>query len=258
MKIKKSGTTPPSEVKASSKLLPEVIRNKLREIVCPKGVKGSWMQHLDDVQLAEVYMLLRSGKSALFVAKHIQDKWHIFEDIRTKNLTVAITHFRKEALGELYDLPDYVYEEKKQDALSQLTQLRAKGTDVVKKLDAIGALADLVILERSRIEMRFASEQISGITDNRLSSDIQGLTGMLDTLASLQVKVGILDYKVQPNVIQHQIGFQGTLAALPDGGVRLTQAANVFLDKIRTLPTKQLVQRPDGSFGVDSEDEEFL
>ena len=235
-------------------LLPAEIRKRLREIVCPPGVKGSWMQHLDDKQLSEIYMMLRSGKSATFVAKHVQDEWHVFEDIRTKNLSIAITNFRREALGEIYDLPDYVYEEKRQEALEQLTALRAKGTDVVKKIDAIGALADLVILERSRIEMRFSTEQITGNTDGKLSNDVQGLAQMLDTLAALQVKVGILDYKAQPQVIQHQIGFQGALASLPDGGVRLTQAANVFLDKIGSLPTKQLVQKPDGTFGVEDDD----
>lgn len=231
-------------------LLPETIRNKLRSLVAPVGHKGSWMQHLTDLQLSEIYLMLRSGKPATHVVKYVQESWNIMTGAKINNLTVAVINFRREALGDIYDLPEETFEKSRSDALSKLETYRKSGRDIVKKLDAVAAMADLVALEQTRLEIRFQNEQVNGTPDKALSKDISTYATLLTSLVDMQVKTGILDYKVQPTAILHQHSFNGSLAALPDGGSRLAVAGDVFLKRLSELPARQLTQLPDGTYGV--------
>lgn len=245
-------TDPSGAVKREQpKLLPQPFVQQLRNIVAPeKGKKGSWMKLLNDVQLGEIYTMLRSGKSARKVAAHIQEKWNLFEDVRVQNLVPAIINFRREALGDIWDLPDFHYEESKADALAVINALRQKGGDAVKNIDALSMLADVILLERGRIEVRHANEQITGKVDSALSKDVSQFASLLDIMAAMQHKLGLLDYKLQPSA-NNQLGFNAALEGLPEGTARLAQAAQSFMKAVQDLPTRTLVQRPDGSYAVE-------
>ena len=240
--------------KEQPKLLPQPFVNQLRSIVSSKdGKRASWMQFLDDTKLSEIYRLFKLGKSAIAVARKVQDEWHLFEDVRVKNLVPALTAFRREALGDIYDLPDFHYETKKQDALSVINALRKQGGDAVKGIDALAMLADVILLERGRLESRYAQEEITGEVDKGLTRDIQSFSTLLDTMAAMQHKLGLINYQTQPSATLH-MQFNTSLEALPDGTVNLAKAAQVYMEKIKQLPSRQLVLRPDGSYAVSEEE----
>ena len=233
------------------KLLPANIVQQLRSIVSPaSGKKGSWMQYLDDIKLSEIYRMFKQGKSARKIAAKIQDDWGMYEDVRVQNLIPALSTFRKEALGEIYDLPDIHFEDRKNEVLSSIDSLRKKGGDAVKGIDALAALADVILIERGRIESRVAHESITGKFDSYLSRDLSGYANLLEIMMAMQQKLGLIDFKNANTHITH-LSFNAAIQSLPEGTARLAKAADMFMQRIKELPTKKLVMQADRSYGVD-------
>jgi len=205
------------------------VMKQLREYVSPAGKKASWMRHLNDRQLAEVYHRLKMGQSPYRIARIVQDDWGMCTKSEARSVARTITKFKHDIIGDISCVKDPKTKECKD---SRNVKIRAKR--VVEKLDTVGRLRWLTEVQTDRVEMWVEKEKITGIPLARTDEAVRTLAGLLRDLNDLQIKLGLLDAR-EPQIGVHiQQVFNNVLPTETAESLGMINATNKFIDMLKS------------------------
>jgi hypothetical protein len=236
-----------AEVVGDSKL------SQLREAVAPKKKRGSWLRHLDDKQLSEVYFRLSKGESALSIARIAQKEWGVMKKSSTVSLGRAVRDFADDVLGEIRALAIREANPLKKPT-EEASRVVALSKEVSKKLDAVKEYIWMIEAQKVRINSLIKAESKSipfEVTDKAL----RNLREMLDGYATLCIKLGIVDSRPpELNVnLKHQ--FENIMqTVVRNDKAKLMNACDQFVSQLEQSAI-MLTQNDDGSFDLDIDED---
>jgi hypothetical protein len=205
---------------------PELVK-RLRDVVRPSGKKATWMQHLTDKQLVEVYHRLRQGQSDYKVARIVQTDWGMMRESEQKSLCRAIRAFRNEVLGEL-DIP----EKSSQAVKDAAAHGHKKAKFIGGKINAYGTMCWLMQTQLERVNMLYEREKVS-LPFKHTGADMRLAMEMVAEVFKMQKDLGIIDQVPQELNIQATHLFGGIMQhVVGDGANKMVSTLERFVNLI--------------------------
>lgn len=215
------------------------ILKKLRGIVQPPTKRGTWLRHLNDEQLLEVYFRLKDKQSTYHICQMAQKQWKVMPKSDTRSLCRAVRELREGSLGLIaaYRESFPKTEEKKNFADKQ----KERAERIVKDVDGMEELRWLLKTMKGRIRGQLEGEQVGGPsldTDKSLNNYLKALNVYLEHMEELGL-ITRVPREVDVNLKADFEMMMGTL--IPDGGNRMIVAATKFLElaKQKAIPLKR-------------------
>jgi hypothetical protein len=219
---------------------PAFLKN-LREIVQPPGKRGSWLRHLSDKRLLEIYYRLKRGQSANSIAKMAQVEWGMLQSSFTKSLARSVSIFSQKAVGSIdrVDGPDAAKnKEDKEDA-------KKKKKAINTKFDALNDLCWLIGVQKQRVELLFEKEKTS-VPFKFTDKSIKELRELLSLAIDTGIKLGTLDVKPSELNVNIKTKFDGILEHAIVDVDNMTDFATAFIEESTKKLSKTLVRTEDG------------
>jgi len=221
----------------------------LRDAVAPVGKRASWLRHLNDRQLAEVYWRLRDGQPAHRVTRYVQNEWGIQRQSATKSLARSVRDFRDKVLGELGTVTVSTGRQPNDmtPAKEISKELAIRAQRVGGKINVLEHYAWLIGLQSERIEQLREREKAS-IPFRHTSNDVRILGELLGQYARLQIELGVVPSVPQEFNLKVKHSFQGLVDQMGGDGSKAVTALDNFL-KWADDNSVQMVQDPEsGSY----------
>ena len=217
----------------------------LRGIVQPPGKRGSWLRHLNDRQLAEVYHRLKLGQPVYKICKICKEEWNLMPKTEIRSLTRAMTKFRDKAIGEIQTLQD----SKEKKVLSK------KARRIKKSLDALGSLRWMVDIQAERYALAVEKEkQVGGIQLKETNRTYKELREAVGLLVDAEIRLGVLDSKPAELNVAVKHTFDGVLQhTVGQDGTAMVSATQKFLEDAESM-CLTMVLDDDGSFKLKDEE----
>jgi len=146
----------------------ELILEQLRERACVRGKQRTWISALNDEQLYEVFLRLRSGESAKSIAGYAQQAWKVKRNSSVHSLSQGILKFRRRISHLLVN---------QSTASGAATGDPTVGNEI--ELDDLESMERIARLQLERIQRIMEEEQETGIKHAALSRDIHALTALI-------------------------------------------------------------------------------
>jgi hypothetical protein len=226
---------------------------KLRRLVEPDGKRGTWLRHLDDKQLVEVYHRLKLNHSLYHIIKVIQKEWGVLSGSEPRSLYRALHKFRSEVVG-LFKEHEQSYP-KTEEKSNFVKKEENRAIKIVKTVDGMDELAWLIILQKGRIEVMVAKEMF-GTPSKLLDKSIAEFRECVNTYLVHAEALGLIDSKPKEYNLNLKTQFDGVLAdVIQNDGSRITDMTTRFLDMAekKFLVMKKL---SDGSYSLDKDKED--
>jgi hypothetical protein len=220
----------PKDINGQIEVSSEALLRKLRTAVQPPGKKGTWLRHLNDKRLLEVYFRLRRGQSALSVAGFSQKEWGVMRHSEVKSLARAVRVFRNKAIGLLKVAPLIGPEGTKKERRGATEVLGKRGKRITKDLDGLGRLRWAIDIQTDRVATLVEKEK-QALPFKFTDKSIEVLTRMLESYMKIQVDLGLLESKPQELSLDVRHRFQGLMQhSMRGGGAGVTSAMGKFLE----------------------------
>lgn len=203
---------------------------QLRALVQPKGKKGTWLRHLSDRRLAEVYQRLRLGQSSQHIAKICQNEWSLMRNSKTESLTRALTKFRKQSIGEIQNSGRMTKEQKKESR-----QWEAKGDRIASELDGMKMLGWAIIVQGERLQ-ELRKKELASMPLKMTDRVVKELVDSCEKYVNLQIRLGIRDSKPDELTLTIKEEFDGMLELVkssPGGSTRMLDATRKLLSGVK-------------------------
>ena len=209
----------------------EQLLEKLREAVKPSGKKGTWLRHLNDKRLIEVYHRLKMGQNIYQIVRIVQNEWGIMRTSHVKSLARAMRAFRDKTVGLLQVAPTIqTHGSTREERRSAAEVLGLRGKRIVNKLDGLGRLRWLIEVQSERVSLLVEHE------DNTLPfkitrKEINTLGKLLSDYMKMQMDLGLLETKPHEFNVNIKHKFAGLLEHSVQGaGDTMAQAAGRYIE----------------------------
>lgn len=223
-------------------------REQLRELrKAATGKNPLWLADLADSRLAEIYHRLMFGQTAAYIARVVQEKWHVRNDMKQSVMEQGIKDFRKKVIPEITQLKADVKGVKGTPAVRSNIAKRAKRIN--EKLDGMKEMTKLIQLQMSRHVRLLKKEKEENTTDRHITRSAEVLSNMLNSFVDKQMKLGILDAKPNQLNVEVKSRFELLLGKLDDGGAKMLNMTHSFLDMAEPQCVV-LEELSDGTFAL--------
>lgn len=229
------------DLKSLIDLTPKGKIQQLRDIVQPRGKKGTWLRFLNDNRLCEVYYRLKSGQPAYKIARIAQERWGIKREAKTESMSRAVRAFKDKALADL-DSGKYHSTEKKKGSKRARQFLK----NLNKKIDGMVYMAELIQIQMERVKAFYSGE--SEMPIGQAEESVKVLFNGIEKYVKLQIQLGVLDSKPDELkvLLHHQFG--GVLEhVIKDRGDTMEQFATKLLENLEASSIP-LVQGKNGEY----------
>ena len=144
------------------------VTEQLRGFASVPGKQKTWISGLNDDQLYQIFLKLRSGENAASIARYAQDTWKVSPDSSSHSVSQGILKF-KQRIGHL------------------LLVVPPPGPDGMSTLDSPLGWEEGSALERmeniakhyeTRIKQMIAEEKETGVKYPFINRDVQALAGL--------------------------------------------------------------------------------
>lgn len=234
----------PESLKGKVEVTAEHTLQKLRTIVQPDGKKGTWLRHLNDKQLAEVYHRIKLGQTVYHIVQIAQREWKVLPKSDPKSLCRAVRDFKNKAVGLLQAHAQSFPQTEEKKKFVEEEEKRAEA--IVKKVDGLDELAWLIKIQKGRIEILITREK-SSLPFKFTDKSIETLGKLLDTYIEYQLELGVLDRKPQEFDLTLRTQFDGLLkGALSDDGSRMLSA----IERMLSMADKKALILKKGENGI--------
>jgi hypothetical protein len=227
----------------------KTLLKKLRIAVTPKKTRGSWLKHLSDKQLAEVFYRLRRGQSASHIAKIAMTEWGV-SGASAKSLARPLRDFKTKILPEI-QLANQAME--KAGGESKSTDLNGRAKRVSEKLDSLGRMAWLIEEQTDRFVMLREKEKQMKMPLKQTDTVFKALVDSLDQYTKLQIELGILDSKPSEHTLTIHSTFSGVMEQIGERGSIMVAAANNLAGLIEEATTTLEYDPETGVYVLDGE-----
>lgn len=227
----------------------KALLKKLRIAVTPKKTRGSWLKHLSDKQLAEVFYRLRRGQSAQHIAKIAMTEWGV-SGASAKSLARPLRDFKAKILPEI-QLANQAME--KSGDVGKITDLNGRAKRVSEKLDAMGRMAWLIEEQTDRFQMLRDKETQMKMPLKQTDTVFKSLVESLDTYTKLQIELGILDSKPSEHTLTIHNTFSGVMQQLGERGTIMVNAANNLAGLIEESTVSLEFDPETGEYALDGQ-----
>lgn len=232
---------PTSEIKEFVETVPKPLINRLRRIVEPQGKKGTWLRHLSDAQLAEIYFRLRMGQAAYALAKICQNQWGIMVQSQPQSLARSIRAFADKALGDSALAKINKGDPSENKAVAKIIDKKAQ--DIIDKCDGLKVMAWTVLSQQERVLVMMKNENELGFVSKQTDNAIKVLSEITDRYLKMQIELGIRDSRPSPQELHIHAHVKQMLGALPD--VEREKMADVALKFVEQIEKKAITLQMD-------------
>ena len=195
----------------------------LLEMLKSSITKDSWLELLNDIQLMQVYDMLKSGRTSSEIIKACQYKFNIKKRAAVNELLPDLVHFRTKVLDDKSLLK--LEEAQKNDAAIALgTRLRG----LTSKVDAFGRLNWLVDQQTHRV-LRLMDREAKTLPMEVTTINIKMLDEMLHKLLKAQSELNLDEERVGITQDANQ-KIRGLIEGFKDDGETMIQATQKLLE----------------------------
>lgn len=202
---------------------PPSLTKALREAVKRPGRKGTWLQHLSDNQLLEVYWRLKNGQAAQAITKIAQVDWGIQRKSSPKSLARSVLDFRDRVLGDI-EISDM----RTNEGASQAKALVKKAKFVAEKVDGIKRMEWLIEVQSERVMMLFEREKQS-LPFKHTDHTVEVLCKMIYQYETLKMQLGIQPTIPQEYNVHVTHTWNKVVSGIGDESVKSADALTRFL-----------------------------
>lgn len=236
----------PNEIREFVETVPKPLIKRLRRIVEPPGKKGTWLRHLSDAQLAEIYFRLRTGQAAYALAKICQEQWGIMVRSQPQSLARSIRSFADKALSDAQLAALKKGDPSENKALTKIIDKTAQ--DLLEKCDGLRVMAWTVLSQQERVSVMIQNENEFGFMSKETDNAIKVLSEITDKYVKMQVELGVLDSRPTPTELHVHAHVKQMLGALPE--VEREKMADIALKFVEQMESKaiQLIMDKDGTY----------
>ena len=195
---------------------------RLRESVAPTGKKGIWLRHLSDKQLAEVYHRLRAGQSMYHIVKIAQKEWRVMTASDPKSLVRGVKKFKMDVIG-------LIQQAKKPEDKKIARNASLTGERILANIDALGRFRWLIEIQSERLAVYLEREKTL-MPLKQTSREIEVLQNLLEKYINIAIRLGLLHEKPSEFALTVKHKFDKFVGALSDGGSRVVEAAEKFME----------------------------
>ena len=184
----------------------------------PPGKKGSWLKHLSDGRLVEVYYHLEQGAAAYSIAKKAQDEWGIMTSSQTGSLARSVRAFRDKAVPELKkiqaDLSKKTREAKHPPAVTSEVKgkLQKRINKALGDVDVLEVKTWAVVAQQARVMLLIEKEDMTGVPFKFTDNSMKVLNELTNDLLDWQVKLGLRDCVPNEFNVKMKHQFAGVMA----------------------------------------------
>ncbi len=197
---------------------------QLRFHAVRRGKAHTWISRLTDEQILFIYSALRNKETANNIARQIQARWNVHTTSTAHSIAQGITKFKKRIAHYLAFPPD---------------EKRGFSSSSFSDEDTLEALENIAELTRERIRKIITEEAQTGARYPYLNRDLQALAGLQKAIIK-QKQFQLLHGQSDPSVVrrrelkekQFKEGFDRFLNNFPDGGSRVVEIAEKFIERI--------------------------
>lgn len=226
------------------------ILKRLRSIVDPPGLKGTWLKHLNDRQLLEIYHRLNMGQPAYRIVKIVQQDWQLQRTSSIKSLTRAVRAFRDQAVGEIKAIA--AGRGTKQE-LTVSKELEGKVKRVGGRINALAKLSWLIGIQEERVEMLYNKEKMS-LPFKHTDGTVRTMLDLLREYVEMSIKLGVIDEMPKEFSVKVQHEFSKVLSTtVGTGGAKVVDALGRFLE-LAQEHSQKLVMDKEGVYVLEKED----
>jgi len=240
------------EVKAFIEAADEGMIKKLRLAVQPPGKRGSWLKHLSDSRLVEVFFRLSNGASPYGVAAMAQTDWGVEPKSEVKSLSRAVYKFRDKTVGDIQIAKMSVPAKDK----GQVEEMSKRARKITENTHTIEYLAKAVVYQFERVETLVAREKTSipfKFTDKAMST----LTDMVDKLTRLQIELGLLDSRPNEWNLNVQHKFAGMMQhTIGKDSEKVTAAIGKFVELLDKKALTMKIDPETGSYALKKKEDD--
>jgi len=234
---------PPEDIEGMVEVTGAAMIKKLRHEVAPVGKRGTWMKHLSDARLTEIYVRLKKGQAPNMIARIVQDDWGMMRESSVKSLARAVRTFKDSVIGDLQ------IEQVASDEEKRLTRRqKEKAQRITKNVDTLGRLMWLIEVQTDRIQDQREREK-KNMPFKQTTTDIRILSETLERTVRLQMELGLLDAKPSEHsvTVKHQFDKMMGAGQLQDDGAVLVSGMSSFLEMV-AAESVLMTQNADGTF----------
>jgi hypothetical protein len=235
-------------IKEFVETVPKPLINRLRKIVAPPGKKGTWMRHLSDAQLAEIYFRLRAGQACYAMAKMAQEQWGVMTQSHVQSLARSVRQFRDKSLGDL-QIAKITGDDKDTSQNKKVAKILDRKTkDLVERCDGLNVMAWGILCQQERIAVMMQYEHEVGYVSKQTDTAMKVLSDMTDKYIKAQIELGVMGIAPTPGDVHFHAHIKGMVGSM-SGTERekMADVANRFVELIQSKSIK-LIQDDDGQW----------
>lgn len=235
-------------IKELVETVPKPLIDRLRRLVAPPGKKGTWLRHLSDAQLSEVYFRLKLGAACYALARMAQEQWGVMVQSQAQSLARSVRSFRDKALGDL-QLAKITGDNKDSSQNKKVVKvLDKKAKDLVEKCDGLAVMAWGILSQQERITVMMQYENEVGYMSKQTDQAFKVLSDMVSQYIKLQIELGVVGPGPAPGDVHFHAHIKGMVGALSaTEREKMADVANRFAELIQAKSIK-LIQDEDGSW----------
>lgn len=221
---------------------------KLRQVVDPPGVKGTWMRKLSDRQLFELFQRLIMGHSVYKLVQIVQLDWQIMRTSDPKSLARAVRHFRDSLLTDIEQLQAKAKSKQEKQVAAGLDK---KAQKVASKINVMEILARAISIQHERVEMLHEKEQ-KALPFKHTDNAQKVLTEMCREFVEIGIKLGATKSHEQPQEMIVNINHQFTqmMKVIGDDKPQALEVLDNFMAKAQAEAELLEVDQETGEYRV--------
>lgn len=191
------------------------------------------VSRLPEYQLADIDRMMKSGFPIDFIVSTIQDEWDLFTDVTPGKVAGMLKKYKSASISPA-------------DIVEQASpRLLTKAVEEVKQyMNTFDIYADLIDLQRRRVEMAMRTEMQTGKLDRACNDAIATLNSTIKNHADVSIKVGLLQRTLDGDKTGPSYEPQNLAQALGDEIVRneVINTLDSMLSDIEALPPPKKVE----------------
>lgn len=221
----------PRDLAGKVEVSSEQLLEKLRDAVQPHGKKGTWLRHLSDKRLIEIYHRLKMGQNIYQVVRIAQNEWNVMRSSHVKSLARAVRAFRDKTVGLLQVAPTIqTHGSTREERRSAADILGLRGKRIVKQLDGVGRLRWLIDVQSERVALLVEREE-DALPFQITGDEVKTLGKLLSDYMKMQMDLGLIETKPHEFNVNVKHKFAGLLEHSVQGaGDTMAQAAGKYIE----------------------------